>query len=433
MLTNISNQIVSLSSILQTELNMRIFFIVILLISSSAYTSKLFAQLFVGTDMVVTNGAILKVQNNILQTGTTGNIENAGDIDVDYDYINNGTTTGNATNTGIYTIGGNWENNNSFVADNSTVHLRSADKLITGTAVTDFYTLKLTGGKKLMTIDASAYWLDLGTEHLLTDNNVMLIDNDDPNAIIYTTGFVSSRDDGHLQRKTQSTATYSFPLGSDVGDFRLRPIDITPNDGNLNIYGARLANNNATTDGYDLEDKSALVGDLNDLYYHHLYHPSGTSTANITFYYDDTEDEVTETVGHWINDWTILDNVTAGSSVGNFSTLVLNNYDDFSTRPFILASKADFVYIPNAITPNDDGRNDVLNLSFKEDNLHSFEFYIFDRWGKLVFESHRSNFTWEATDRGELVAEGAYVWRMQYQIKGSTTIVEKMGTIMVLP
>lgn len=407
------------------------YFLILLTSFTYAFTA-VNAQLFVDTDFAVNGGGILKVQNNFLKTGTNGNLENAGNVDVDYDYVNNGTSTGFSTATGDYKIGGNWENNNTFNADNSTVRLINADKLITGTNPTDFYSLILSGGKKLMTVDASAVWLDLGIEHLLTDENVMLINNTDPSALIYTTGYISSRGDGHLKRKTQSTSTYTFPLGSDVGDFRLRPIHVTPTDDLENTYGARLANNEATSDGYSLDDKSPLVSDLNPLYYHHLYHSEGNSTADISFFYDASEDEVVETIGRWNNEWTILDNVSNGNTSGTLSSLMLSNFDDFSDRPFILASKGEFIYIPNAITPNGDGFNETLELVFDDDKLRSFEFYIFDRWGSLIFESHHSTFSWDGTSKGQKVPTGGYVWKMQYQAKGASDIVEKLGTITVL-
>ncbi len=390
------------------------------------------AQLFVDTDLAVNGGGILKVQNEKLETGVNGNLENAGLVDVDHDYVNNGISTGFTATTGEYKIGGNWENNNIFNADNSNVHLYNADKLITGTSPTDFYKLTLSGGKKLMTIDASAVWLDLGVEHLLTDENVMLINNADPTYLIYTTGYISSRGDGHLQRRTQSTATYTFPLGSDVGNFRLRPIYFTPTDDQANIFGARLANNEATLDGYSLDEKSALVSDLNPLYYHHLYHNSGNSTTDISFFYDPSEDNITETIGRWNTEWTIVDNVQPGNSLGSFSSLELSDFNEFTDRPFILASKGEFIYIPNAITPNGDGHNETLDLVYNDDKFRTFDFYIFDRWGSLIYESHHSNFSWDGSSKGQKVKTDAYVWKMQYQLKNSSKIVEKLGTITVL-
>ena len=64
--------------------------------------------------------------------------------------------------------------------------------------------------------------------------------------------------------------------------------------------------------------KSPLVGKLNPLYYHHLYHSEGNSLVDVRFYYDDLEDQVTETIGHWSNEWSILDNVANEGASGSF-------------------------------------------------------------------------------------------------------------------
>ena len=50
-----------------------------------------------------------------------------------------------------------------------------------------------------------------------------------------------------------------------------------------------------------------------------------------------------------------------------------------------MVDKAD-IYVPSAFTPNDDERNDLLHpilMGIKE--LHYFR--VFDRWGKLIFET----------------------------------------------
>lgn len=390
------------------------------------------AQLFVDTDMAVNGGGIIKVQNNSMQIGNNGTVENAGDLNIDHSYINNGISTGFSNNTGVFTIGGDWVNNNQFIADNSTVHLYNSDKLITGTAITDFNTLILTGGSKLMTIDASAIVLDLGTDHLLTDENVMLVNNPDPLALIYSTGYVSSRGDGHLQRKTNSTSVYSFPLGTSTGDFRLRPLDFTPKDNGDNIFGARLANNDASIDGYDLEEKSDLVGNLNSLYYHHIYQNSGISPVDIRFYYTPSDDGTFQTIGNWNSQWSTLDNVSNGGNNGSFESLVLSNFDDFSDRPFILANENDFIYIPNTFTPNNDGKNDLLTISYDEEKLIKFSFFVYDRWGNVVLEEHHPNFSWDGSSSGQTLPDGAYIWKMNYQEKGKTELVEQLGHVFIL-
>ena len=65
--------------------------------------------------------------------------------------------------------------------------------------------------------------------------------------------------------------------------------------------------------------------------------------------------------------------------------------------------------VPNAFTPgNQDGRNDVLyadGIGIKE-----FRIVIYNRWGKLVFESDDINKGWDGTLNGQLVQDGVYVY-----------------------
>jgi len=66
------------------------------------------------------------------------------------------------------------------------------------------------------------------------------------------------------------------------------------------------------------------------------------------------------------------------------------------------------IYIPNAFTPNQDGRNDVFYVyghGFTDFNLK-----IFNRWGELLFESFNQNDGWDGTYRGKLMNPGVYVY-----------------------
>jgi|GEM_PF-997125 len=73
-------------------------------------------------------------------------------------------------------------------------------------------------------------------------------------------------------------------------------------------------------------------------------------------------------------------------------------------------------YAPNAFTPNEDGRNDQF-LVFGEgiDNA-SFEMYIFDRWGNLIFISNDINKGWNGTrNNGPLCQIDTYVWKVSFK------------------
>jgi len=71
-------------------------------------------------------------------------------------------------------------------------------------------------------------------------------------------------------------------------------------------------------------------------------------------------------------------------------------------------------YIPNSFTPNADGVNDVFlpkGFGIEDDQ---FRMVIYDRWGKLLFESNDKNVGWDGTipENGELAPVGTYAWKM---------------------
>ncbi|MCB9230088.1 MAG: gliding motility-associated C-terminal domain-containing protein [Bacteroidia bacterium] len=69
------------------------------------------------------------------------------------------------------------------------------------------------------------------------------------------------------------------------------------------------------------------------------------------------------------------------------------------------------LYFPNAFTPNNDGINDEFYLPglFVE----TFDLQIFDRWGKLIFESRNPTSGWKGTFKnGQNCPEGVYMYTL---------------------
>ena len=75
------------------------------------------------------------------------------------------------------------------------------------------------------------------------------------------------------------------------------------------------------------------------------------------------------------------------------------------------------LYIPNSFTPNGDGLNDTFWPVGLLKSVKQFNFQIFNRWGELLFESNRTNSTWDALYQGKLVQEGIYVWKLFFTDK----------------
>lgn len=88
------------------------------------------------------------------------------------------------------------------------------------------------------------------------------------------------------------------------------------------------------------------------------------------------------------------------------------------------------LYIPNAFTPNSDGRNDVFKVRFGCP-VQNFTMQIYNRWGEKIFETYDPYAGWDGNFKGTKVSIGAYVYMIQY-----STVAEKnktaKGTVMVI-
>ncbi|MBI1782610.1 MAG: gliding motility-associated C-terminal domain-containing protein, partial [Sphingobacteriales bacterium] len=85
--------------------------------------------------------------------------------------------------------------------------------------------------------------------------------------------------------------------------------------------------------------------------------------------------------------------------------------------------------IPNAFTPNGDGKNDCIRVKYWGPTLE-FEFNIYTRWGEKVFTSKNTDSCWDGTYKGVQQPLGVYV----YYIKAKTACgdVFKKGTITLI-
>jgi gliding motility-associated-like protein len=73
------------------------------------------------------------------------------------------------------------------------------------------------------------------------------------------------------------------------------------------------------------------------------------------------------------------------------------------------------LYIPNAITPNGDGRNDILYVIGNRDVSRVREFTVFDRFGQIVFQARDTppndpRYGWNAMRKGVPVASATFAY-----------------------
>lgn len=80
----------------------------------------------------------------------------------------------------------------------------------------------------------------------------------------------------------------------------------------------------------------------------------------------------------------------------------------------VLVDDVLIVHVPNAFTPNGDGFNDTFQPVLVGADTEDFGFWIFDRWGELVFSAAEPGLSWNGALNGsaELLPDGVYTWRM---------------------
>ncbi len=118
---------------------------------------------------------------------------------------------------------------------------------------------------------------------------------------------------------------------------------------------------------------------------------------------------------------------------GNVFLRVTNAYNcvDSSYQSIYIYPNNFNVYIPNAVTFNNDELNDVFKIEGIQ-NTQNFEMKIYNRWGEEIFVSHDPTKGWNGYYQGEIVPDGIYMYTLNftyfdnksYQFKGSITILK---------
>ncbi|MBW7867052.1 MAG: gliding motility-associated C-terminal domain-containing protein [Brumimicrobium sp.] len=86
--------------------------------------------------------------------------------------------------------------------------------------------------------------------------------------------------------------------------------------------------------------------------------------------------------------------------------------------------------IPNAISPNGDGENDVWKLDFIQTYYPNATVDIFNQWGQLLFSSVGYKIPWNGTYHGEFVPDGTYFYIINLNDGKEDSLFK--GTLLVL-
>lgn len=102
-----------------------------------------------------------------------------------------------------------------------------------------------------------------------------------------------------------------------------------------------------------------------------------------------------------------------------------------SPPPTLTPCVGSYIFVPNAFTPNNDGKDDVFKII--AGNIKLQDFQIYNRWGQMVFETADINQSWEGTYQGQRCDTGNYVYWLSYFDCNHTTMPQTIkGNILLI-
>jgi gliding motility-associated-like protein len=125
--------------------------------------------------------------------------------------------------------------------------------------------------------------------------------------------------------------------------------------------------------------------------------------------------------------------VTTGKSkIYSIRLIVENNLHCFDTTVHQMkVVNSCYITVPNAFTPNGDSKNDYLYPlnAWKATNL---EFYIYNRYGQVVFHTNNWTNKWDGRINGQLQSTAVYVWSLRYTLIDTGEKIFQRGTTVLI-
>lgn len=392
-----------------------------------------------GASLFIENGSTLYSDRNI-QLESNSAIDNNGSVQFEGNWINN------SGNTGLI--------NNS----QGRVNMTGGNQLISGSSVTEFYTLNLLGGFTLKELKQDAVVtneLSINDSELNVHQKSMYVTNPSLASVQWSNGFISGDSiGGYFYRSTNQTGVYRYPVGSGVLSSSVyRGVDLAPTTGDSSVFGVRLAAVDASFDNtgtsltgavgpYDLSQKHGGLYELNDQFYHHVTRAHGNSKATVKLYYFDMDhpgvDRKFDGLGQWnsvVPRWENVgvshsENVSGPIDLGsptNFVEWTTGNFTDDAFSLGVLDLTP--LFVPQIFSPNGDGLNDLFYV--RSNRIEKLTFIVYNRWGQKVFETQDPTVGWDGTLRGSPAQSGVYVYYIGAEVKDLGPVIKKGNITLV--
>lgn len=118
---------------------------------------------------------------------------------------------------------------------------------------------------------------------------------------------------------------------------------------------------------------------------------------------------------------------------GNYKLTIKNDFDCETSKKFTIFDKCKpRVFAPSAFTPNNDTKNDTFLVYTA--HIKNYNLKVFDRWGKIIFETDNPDTKWDGTVNGTIYAPMIYPYIITYESVDfpELGVLKKEGAIVVL-
>jgi gliding motility-associated-like protein len=91
------------------------------------------------------------------------------------------------------------------------------------------------------------------------------------------------------------------------------------------------------------------------------------------------------------------------------------------------------IWLPDAFTPNGDGRNDFFGIITDNPNVQVINLEVYNRWGQRVFVSNLNGSGWDGSFAGRQAEMGTYHWQLRYRVMDKPDVTHYMkGDILLI-
>lgn len=90
----------------------------------------------------------------------------------------------------------------------------------------------------------------------------------------------------------------------------------------------------------------------------------------------------------------------------------------------------EYVYLPTAFTPNNDGLNDIFK-PIVSGHIEQYKFLIYNRYGQQIFSSQKINEGWDGAINGMPQDAGAFTWVCFYKFRNGKKVLKKGSVILI--